>query len=80
MEAKCGPSVEWSFREGMAELETALRKCFIPECVAPVDYRQRRMESMISWLQIAYNIKDDTYLTFTGGKPLHTPTVSYSAE
>lgn len=80
MEAACGPSDNWTFRDGMAELETVLQERFKPEPSAPTDYRLRRMASMLNWLQIAYNLKDDSYLSFTGGKSLHRPTVSYPVE
>jgi len=78
-EAVCGPSDRWVFCNGMAELEEGLKALFqMPS--DNTDYRQRRMASMINWLQFAYNLKDDTYLAFTGGKPLHKPTVSYPPE
>lgn len=79
-EAACGPSNEWSFREGMADLETALRKDFKLEHADAPPYRVRRMESMVAWLQFAYNLGDDSYLTFTGGRPLHRPEVTYPVE
>lgn len=79
-EAACGPSDKWTFRDGMAELESALQQRFKPELSTPIDYRIRRMTTMMHWLQIAYNLGDDTYQEFTGGKPLHRPTVSYPLE
>ncbi|MFZ2403623.1 MAG: hypothetical protein WAW41_00690 [Methylobacter sp.] len=79
-EAACGPSDNWTFRDGMAELETHLKARFREASSETADYRQRRMASMLSWLQIAYNLKDDSYLDFTGGKPLHNPTVTYTPE
>lgn len=79
-EAACGPSNEWTFREGMAELEAALLKDFKLEHADAPPYRVRRMESMVAWLQFAYNLGDDSYLTFTGGRPLHRPEVTYPVE
>lgn len=79
-EAACGPSNEWAFREGMADLEAALRKDFKLEHSNATPYQVRRMESMVAWLQFAYNLGDDSYLTFTGGRPLHRPTVAYQVE
>jgi hypothetical protein len=80
MEAACGPSDKWTFRDGMPELESYLEARFKPRSSTPVEYRLRRIESMRSWLQLAYKLGDDTYLDFTGGKPLHRPTVAYPTE
>jgi len=79
-EASCGPSDRWTFREGLPELEAALFARFRDEPPKPVNYRQARMTIMVRWLQVAYDLKDDTYLDFTGGKPLHPPIVSYPPE
>ncbi|BAE50260.1 hypothetical protein [Paramagnetospirillum magneticum] len=79
-EAACGPSDRWTFPEGMAELEAGLRARFQPTIPAPADYRLRRMTAMVHWIKFAYWIKDDSYLDFTGGKPLHPPTVGYSPD
>lgn len=79
-EAACGPSNEWTFRESMAGLEAALRKDFKLEHSNAAPYQVRRMESMVAWLQFAYNLGDDSYLTFTGGRPLHRPEVTYQVE
>ena len=79
MEAACGPSDQWTFRAGMQELERDLKTRFKKVASTPIDYKLRRGNSMVRWLQVAYNLKDDTYLAFTGGKPLHQPAVSYPA-
>lgn len=76
-EAACGPSDRWSFRDEMSALEDSLNLRFKREPITPVDYRQSRMTLMVRWLQFAYNLKDDSYLDFTGGKPLYPPAVSY---
>ena len=77
MEAACGPSDQWQFQDGLPEIEAALQARYKPDQTAPVPYRLRRMASMVQWMQTAYSIGDDTYLAYTGGKPLHKPTVSY---
>jgi hypothetical protein len=79
-EAACGPSDQWSFREGMAELEETLQGQFHREPAPPQDYRLARMSTMVRWLQVAYDLRDDTYLDFTGGRPLHRATMSYDPE
>lgn len=80
MEAACGPSDKWTFRAEMAELENDLKERFKPDISTPIDYRLRRMTIMMCWLQIAYNLADQTYKDFVGGEPLHRPTVSYPME
>jgi len=77
-EEHCGPSDRWTFAEGLEELEAELRLKFQPPAVPPFNYRLLRATKMVEWLQIAYNLRDDTYLEFTGGKPLRAPTHTYS--
>ena len=81
-EAVCGPSNRWTFREGMAALEETLRsRCRIEQPPSPrLPYRLRRMTAMVRWIKVAYTVADDTYLAFTGGRPLYAPAVSYSGE
>jgi len=79
MEVACGPSDRWIIRDGMHELEISLRAQFI-NLSSSVEYQLRRKNSMIQWLRVAYKINDNTYLSFTNGKPLRRGTVSYPAE
>lgn len=76
-EAHCGPSDAWTFAEGLEEIEAGLRPSFEPPAVAPLNYSLLRATKMAEWLQVAFNLRDDTYLDFTRGKPLHPPTRSY---
>lgn len=80
MEAACGRSDRWVFRDGMQELESYLktRVQVVPSVAVP--YAVCKLKSFAAWIQVAYNIKDDSYLYFTGGKPLHQPTLSYPVE
>ena len=80
MEAACGPSDRWTFREELAGVEEQLRLRFQPELPSFIPYPLRRAAAMAEWLQIAYMIGDDTYLTFTNGRRLHRPSVTYSEE
>jgi hypothetical protein len=76
-EAACGPSDQWTFQDDMSKLEDGLKARIKKEPSTPVTYHLRKMYSMLAWLQIAYNLKDDSYLAFTGGKQLHPSTLSY---
>jgi hypothetical protein len=79
-EAACGSSNQWTFQDDMSKLENSLKARIKKEPSTPVNYHLRKMYSMIAWLQIAYNLKDDSYLDFTGGKSLHPSTLSYPLE
>lgn len=80
MEAACGPSDQWVICDEMQALERDLRERVVLEPSASDPYPVRKITSLSVWIQLAYSIGDDSYLDFTGGKPLHTPTVSYPAE
>lgn len=80
MEAACGPSDRWTFCDGMQELESGLKARIQAEPSISDPYPVRKITSLAVWIQFAYNIKDDSYLSFTCGKPLHQPTVSYPLE
>lgn len=79
-EAACGPSDRWTFRDEMSVLEDCLAPRFKREPVVRDDYQQSRMSLMVRWLQFAYNIGDNSYLDFAGGKPLYPAAVSYPVE
>jgi len=79
-EAACGPSDRWTFDDGLAAVEEALIPRVVDKPSATADYRQRKMLAMTKWIKLAFQIKDDTYLDFTGGRPLYAPSVSYSVE
>lgn len=77
-EDACGPSDRWQFDEGLAAIETDLAARFYPVPAVAPDYRRQRAIKMVEWLQIAFNLGDETYRDFTGGRPLHPATVSYA--
>ncbi len=79
-EVACGRSDGWAFRDGMEALERHLAGRFQEKQSPAADYRQRRMVVMVHWLRIAFSIKDETYRDFTGGKPLYSPSLSYSPQ
>jgi hypothetical protein len=79
-EAACGPADRYEFPEEMAAIETALRPRFRKTAKPPADYRIRRAQAMVLWIEFAFSIKDDTYLDFTGGRRLHPRTVAFPLE
>lgn len=73
-EAACGPSDQYAFKPELEAIEAYLERRFHHErrergIAAEVIYR--------TWVPFAYQIGDDTYLDFTGGKPLYPKSVTY---
>jgi len=72
-EAALGPSDKYEFPPELAELEAYLKTKFI---------RRRKSENarplpLAHWIDTAFRIGDDTYLDFTGGRPLRPKTLTY---
>lgn len=76
-ETACGPSDRWDFAEGMAALEAELKPRFAPPAKLPRNYGIERATMLVHWIKYAYSMGDDTYLDFTGGRPLYPPTRTY---
>lgn len=71
-EAALGPSDRYEFRPELVAIESALRARF--RSTPPADTGNL---PLAHWIDVAFRIGDDTYLDFTGGKPLRPKTVSY---
>lgn len=71
-EAAVGPSDRFTVTPEQEALEIGLRARFRPHPTSPSSYL-----TMLGWIDFAYQIGDDTYLDFTGGKPLRRASVSY---
>lgn len=71
-EAMVGPSDRYEFSSEMAELEAYLRARF--RSAARPD---RGNLPLAHWIDVAFRLGDDTYLDFTGGKPLRAKAVTY---
>jgi hypothetical protein len=74
-EVALGPSDKYSFRPELREVEAYFKSRFrpaepSPKTLAEVLYGQ--------WTPFAFRIGDDTYLDFTGGKPLYPKPVTYA--
>lgn len=75
-EAACGPSDTYRFRPEMPELEAFLKSRFRRS----PNNKPDTLATIVSWIDTAYRIGDDTYLDFTGGKPLRPRTMFYDPE
>jgi hypothetical protein len=64
----------------MAEAEAALSALFRRPVRKPANYRMLRAAAMVTWIDFAYRMGDDTYLDFTGGKRLHPRTIAFPPE
>ncbi len=72
----CGPSDKFAFAEDLPEIEVALLARLRPVA------RELRASAppqavFMRWIQAAYQIGDETYMDFTGGKRLYPQTVTY---
>lgn len=74
-EAALGPSDKCTFQPEQREIEAYLKSRFRGR-KAP----DEALTSMLygRWVPFAYRTGDDTYLDFTGGKPLHPKSLTYA--
>jgi hypothetical protein len=72
-EAALGPSDRYEFTPEMEELEAHLKSQFRKRKGYDVDVYY----ALGHWIEIAFRIGDNTYLDFTGGKPLRPKTLTY---
>ena len=76
-EIHCGPSDQYTFDERLPELEQYLRSRFRRPSRPKADALKNRLNTLSNWIQTAYRIGDNSYLDFTGGKPLYPKSVTY---
>lgn len=79
-ERKCGPSDQYRFDPRQEALEDALHRRWVKTPRSGRNPDTTRAMTLLALVAIAYRIGDPTYLDFTGGRPLHTPLVSYPPE
>lgn len=75
-EVHCGPSNEFTFSDDLAAAEWELLERLRPPATPKA--RQHAL-TMMSWMQIAYQLGDESYKQFTQGRALYPEPVSYSA-
>lgn len=73
-EIHLGPSDQWRFRDELAELEAHLLARFVMPSRAKPD---QEFATLMSWVEMAHTIGDDSYLEFTKGRRVFPATVSY---
>jgi hypothetical protein len=76
-EVSCGPSAQYTFRPELQDIEAYLKSRF----------RRTRTERLTvagtiygTWVPLAYQMGDDTYLDFTNGEPLYPKSLTYDPD
>ena len=75
-EVHCGPSNQFTFSDDLAAAELELLKRLRQP--APTKATPYAL-TMMSWMQIAYQLGDESYKQFTQGRSLYPEPVSYAA-
>ncbi|GAA0295998.1 hypothetical protein GCM10009087_02180 [Sphingomonas oligophenolica] len=73
-EVALGPSESYSFRPELSEIESYLQTRWRPPKLSTKSLAEILYGT---WVPFAFQIGDDSYLDFTGGKPLHRKTQTY---
>jgi hypothetical protein len=82
-ERKCGPSDQYTFDSRLEEVERYLSLKFVtlpPTADALLDKKTQDGMRVIRMMHAAYQVGDNTYEDFNGGRSLHPPVVTYSPE
>lgn len=73
-EIHCGPSSEFTFSDELQAAENALLQRLRP---AQSSALQPAAVTLMNWVQIAYQLGDESYKHFTQGRPLYPEPVTY---
>jgi hypothetical protein len=77
-ELACGPSDRYTFDPRLAEIERYFWSRFVKKKSVPdIEEKYDGAIRLMLMVRTAYQIGDDTYKDFTGGKDLFRPTVTY---
>lgn len=79
-EMHCGPSDRFTFPPSLVEVEAQLSARLRPTSVRAARKPASALWVMSRWNHIAYQIGDETYRDFTGGRPLYPQAVTYDPE
>jgi hypothetical protein len=79
-ERAVGPSDQWTFDPAVEAAEAYLNSVYKEPEMYPAGKAIRNGLALLRWINSAYQIGDETYKDFTGGKPLYPPSVTYSPE
>ncbi|MFD2264702.1 hypothetical protein ACFSM5_17490 [Lacibacterium aquatile] len=75
-EVHCGPSDRFSFDQKLEPVEAFLLSRLRPLNAASITPKPHQAVFM-RWIQVAYQVGDDTYRDFTDGRRLYPATVAY---
>ncbi len=78
-EIHCGPSDQYTFSDETKEIEAHLLP-LVHIGRAREEAKVHVQQTLLYWIQTAYRLGDQTYLEFTGGRPLYPPVVRYAPE
>lgn len=78
-EIHCGPSDQYTFSDETREIEAKLMPLVQIGQTRP-ESKVHMQQTLLYWVQTAYRLGDQTYLEFTGGRPLFPPVTQYSPE
>ncbi|MBF0498454.1 MAG: hypothetical protein HQK58_18060 [Deltaproteobacteria bacterium] len=76
-EILCGPSDKYQYQPELPALEEFLKSRFRRRASAETNEQDDRRTTLWNWIATAYRVGDETYLDFTGGRPLYPKTVTY---
>ena len=79
-ERACGPSDRYTFDPRLARIEEYFRARFVRQKPRSHPKKYRDAMVLLDMIESAYRIGDNTYKDFTGGKDLHSPTVTYDPD
>jgi len=77
IELSCGPSDCYTFDPGLEAVEAYLRPRFVLDYRPPVPEALLNKMKVLHMARAAFQIGDETYRDFTGGKPLQKTCVNY---
>ncbi|MBF0552820.1 MAG: hypothetical protein HQK60_20085 [Deltaproteobacteria bacterium] len=78
IEVFCGPSDKYQYKPELPALEDLLKSRFIGAGLPESNQASARQATLLGWIASAFRIGDETYLDFTGGRPLYPRTVTYA--
>jgi hypothetical protein len=76
-EMNCGPSDKWEITDKQKSLEELCYRYFAPDNIKRDQPDISHWHVVRKWIEFAYEHGDPTYATYTDGKPLFPPYVTY---
>jgi len=76
-EKKMGDSTKWAITPKQIYIETLVNKWFVKNSLVMEQPQHAKANVHRKWIEWAYQNGDETYLHFTGGKPIYEPVKTY---